>query len=164
MPRREKESGWRNRRKISRNFLRTLVFSATDVILLQKQEIGRMKFRMVHNNFNVLDLDRSLKFYREAFDMQEVRRINAEDGSFIIVYLEDGASSHQLELTWLRDRKEPYNLGDNEFHLAFKVDDYEAAHARHEKMGCICYENPAMGIYFVEDPDSYWLEVIPEKF
>lgn len=111
-----------------------------------------MKFRMVHNNFNVLDLDRSLKFYREAFDMQEVRRINAEDGSFIIVYLEDGASSHQLELTWLRDRKEPYDLGDNEFHLAFKVDDYEAAHARHEKMGCICYENPAMGIYFVEDP------------
>lgn len=163
MPRREKESGWRNRRKISRNFLRTLVFSATDVILLQKQEIGRMKFRMVHNNFNVLDLDRSLKFYREAFDMQEVRRINAEDGSFIIVYLEDGTSSHQLELTWLRDRKEPYDLGDNEFHLAFKVDDYEAAHARHEKMGCICYENPAMGIYFVEDPDSYWVEVVPEK-
>lgn len=122
-----------------------------------------MKFRMVHNNFNVLDLDRSLKFYREAFDMQEVRRINAEDGSFIIVYLEDGASSHQLELTWLRDRKEPYDLGDNEFHLAFKVDDYEAAHACHEKMGCICYENPAMGIYFVEDPDSYWVEVVPEK-
>ncbi len=123
-----------------------------------------MKFRMVHNNFNVLDLDKSLKFYAEAFDMHEVRRINAPDGSFIIVYLEDGNSSHQLELTWLRDRTEPYNLGDNEFHLAFKVDDYEAAHALHEKMGCICYENPEMGIYFCEDPDSYWVEVIPDKF
>ena len=58
-----------------------------------------MKFRMVHNNFNVLDLDKSLKFYRDAFNMHEVRRINAGDGAFIIVYLEDGSSTHQLELT-----------------------------------------------------------------
>ena len=122
-----------------------------------------MKFAMVHNNFNVLDLDRSLAFYAEAFDMKEVRRIAAPDGSFIIVYLTDGNSSHQLELTWLRDRKEPYDLGDDEFHLAFETDDFEAAHARHEKMGCICYENPAMGIYFCEDPDHYWLEVLPQK-
>lgn len=122
-----------------------------------------MKFQMVHNNFNVLDLAKSLKFYADAFDMHEVRRIAPADGSFIIVYLEDGSSMHQLELTWLRERKEPYNLGDNEFHLAFVTDDYNAAHARHQKMGCICYENPDMGIYFVEDPDGYWLEVIPAK-
>ncbi len=122
-----------------------------------------MKFRMVHNNFNVQDLEKSLRFYDEAFGMHEVRRINAADGSFIIVYLEDGTSSHQLELTWLRDHEGPYDLGDDEFHLAFRVDDYEAAHAHHEKMGCICYENPDMGIYFCEDPDHYWLEVIPEK-
>ena len=122
-----------------------------------------MKFRMVHNNFNVLDLDKSLKFYRDAFNMLEVRSINAGDGAFIIVYLEDGSSTHQLELTWLRDRKEPYDLGEDEFHLAFVVDDFEAAHALHEKMGCICFENKDMGIYFCEDPDGYWLEVIPEK-
>lgn len=122
-----------------------------------------MKFRMVHNNFNVFDLEKSIRFYQDAFGMREVRRIAAEDGSFVIVYLEDGNSVHQLELTWLRDRKTPYELGDNEFHLAFKVDDYETAHALHEKMGCICYENPEMGIYFVSDPDGYWLEVIPEK-
>ena len=54
-----------------------------------------MKFRMVHNNFNVLDLEKSLKFYADAFDMKEVRRINAPDGSFIIVYLEDGSSAHE---------------------------------------------------------------------
>lgn len=122
-----------------------------------------MKFRMVHNNFNVFDLEKSIRFYQDAFGMREVRRIAAEDGSFVIVYLEDGNSVHQLELTWLRDRKTPYELGDNEFHLAFKVDDYEAAHALHEKIGCICYENPEMGIYFVSDPEGYWLEVIPEK-
>ena len=120
-----------------------------------------MKFKMVHNNFNVFDLDKSIKFYNDAFDMTEVKRINAEDGSFIIVYLEDGNSAHRLELTWVRDMDRPYDLGDDEFHLAFEVDDYEAAHKRHADMGVICYENPEMGIYFVNDPDGYWLEIIP---
>ena len=122
-----------------------------------------MKFKMVHNNFNVFDLEKSLKFYAEAFDMKEVRRIDAKDGSFIIVYLEDGNSAHQLELTWMRDMDRPYNLGDNEFHLAFRVDDFDAAYARHKQMGCICYENTKMGIYFVNDPDGYWLEVLPTR-
>ena len=122
-----------------------------------------MKFRMVHNNLNVYDLEKSLKFYADALDLHEARRINAGDGSFIIVYLEDGSSSYQLELTWMREMTRPYDLGDNEFHLAFKVDDYEGAHKRHAEMGCICYENPAMGIYFIADPDGYWLEVLPEK-
>ena len=123
-----------------------------------------MTFTFAHNNFNVLDLDKSLAFYKEALGLTEIRRIAPEDGSFIIVYLGDGAgSAHALELTWLRDWERPYDLGDNEFHLAFTVDDFEAAHALHEKMGCICYENEAMGIYFINDPDDYWLEVIPAK-
>lgn len=120
-----------------------------------------MKFRMIHNNFNVLDLDKSLKFYAEALDMKETRRISAPDGSFIIVYLKCDKGDHLLELTWMRDMDRPYNLGDNEFHLAFETNDYEAAHARHKAMGCICYENPEMGIYFISDPDGYWLEIIP---
>lgn len=122
-----------------------------------------MQFRMIHNNLNVRDLDKSLEFYAAAFGLREVRRIAPSDGSFIIVCLEDGSSPHQLELTWMRAMDRPYDLGDNEFHLAFAVDDFAAAHARHEKMGCICFENPAMGIYFVNDPDGYWLEVLPAK-
>ena len=120
-----------------------------------------MKFRMVHNNFNVRDLKKSLDFYEKAFFMHEVRRIEKPD--FTIVYLEDGNSSHQLELTWLKDHPQAYDLGEDEFHLAFRVDDYEAAHSLHAEMGCICFENPAMGIYFVEDPDGYWLEVLPTR-
>ena len=122
-----------------------------------------MEFTFAHNNFNVLDLDKSMAFYRKALQLTEVRRIVAPDGSFIIVFLGDGKTKHQLELTWLKDRKEPYNLGDNEIHLAFKVDDFAGAHALHEKMGCICFENKAMGIYFINDPDDYWLEIIPQK-
>lgn len=122
-----------------------------------------MSFRFVHNNINILDLEKSLAFYEKALGLKEVRRKEASDGSFILVYLGDGVGTHQLELTWLRDRSEPYNLGDNEIHLAFSTDNYDSAHKLHEEMGCICYENPAMGIYFIVDPDGYWLEILPAK-
>jgi lactoylglutathione lyase len=122
-----------------------------------------VQFTFAHNNFNVLNLDKSLAFYKEALRLEEVRRHGAPDGSFILVFLGDAKTPHQLELTWLKDRGEPYNLGDNEFHLAFVVDDFAAAHALHEKMDCICYENKAMGIYFIHDPDDYWIEIIPKR-
>ena len=112
-----------------------------------------MVFKFLHNNFNVLNLEKSLKFYEDALGLKEVRGKVAGDGSFILVYLGDGQTPHQLELTWLCDRKEPYNLGENEFHLAFEAEDYSAAHKKHQEMGCIVYENPAMGIYFIADPD-----------
>ena len=122
-----------------------------------------MKFTFAHNNINVLDLEKSLAFYEEALGLTRGREIKPEDGSFHIVFLGDGVSIHVLELTWLRDWERPYNLGDNEFHLAFYVDDYDAAYKKHKEMGCICYENPGMGIYFISDPDGYWLEVVPAK-
>ena len=122
-----------------------------------------MDFRMVHSNRNILDLQKSMDFYREALNLHETGRIEPPDGSFIIVYLEGVLSGFQLELTWLRDRREPYNLGDNEIHLAFTTNDFEAALAKHKKMGCICYENPEMGIYFISDPDGYWVEILPMR-
>ena len=120
-----------------------------------------MQFKMIHENYNVADLAKSMAFYEEALGLKETRRKEAADGSFIIVYLANENSDFELELTWLRDMDRPYNLGDCEFHLAFRTDDYEAAHAKHEAMGCICYENPQTGIYFIKDPDGYWLEVLP---
>ncbi|MBQ8041359.1 MAG: VOC family protein [Lachnospiraceae bacterium] len=122
-----------------------------------------MEFTFAHNNFNVCDLDKSLAFYKEALGLVEVRRKEAADGSFIIVFLGDGQSKHLLELTWLRDWDRPYNLGDNEFHLAFTATDFDAAYAKHKEMGCICYENPKMGIYFINDPDEYWIEIVPVR-
>ena len=121
-----------------------------------------MKFTFAHNNLNVYDLDKSLAFYQEALDLQVVRTKEASDGSFILKYLGDGVTPHQLELTWLRDMDRPYELGDNEIHLAFQVDDFDAAFKKHKEMGCVCYENPSMGIYFIEDPDGYWLEIVPK--
>ena len=120
-------------------------------------------FTFNHFNFNVLDLERSLKFYDEALGLKPVREKLAKDGSFRLVFLGDGVTGFQLELTYLVDRTEPYDLGECEFHLAMETPDMEAAHARHEAMGCICFENPSMGISFIEDPDGYWIEIIPQR-
>jgi len=122
-----------------------------------------MKFSINHCNINVFDLEKSLNFYQEALGLVEVRRKEAQDGSFILSFLGDEVTAFRIELTWMRDRKEPYNLGDNESHIAFVVDDYAAALEHHKKMGCICYENQSMGIYFIEDPDGYWLEILPTR-
>lgn len=119
-----------------------------------------MKFQFAHNNFNVLDLEKSLKFYDEALGFKPARKL--ERPGFTLAYLSDGGQTpHELELTWIHGRKEPYNLGENEFHLAVRTDDFEAAHAKHKAMGCICFENEEMGIYFISDPDGYWIEILP---
>ncbi len=122
-----------------------------------------LKFTCVHNNFNVLDMEKSIAFYKEALGLHVVRQRTAEDGSFILTFLADDSSAHQVELTWLRDRKEAYDLGDNEIHLAYMAEDMEEAHKHHQEMGCICFENQKMGIYFIEDPDGYWIEIVPDR-
>ena len=99
-----------------------------------------MKFHFLHENFNVLDLEKSIKFYEEALGLKVVREKFAEDGSYKIVY-----------------------LGDEEFHLAFEVDNYDEAFKKHTEMGCVVFVNEKMGIYFITDPDGYWLEILPPK-
>lgn len=118
-------------------------------------------FHFNHFNFNVLNLEKSLQFYKNALGLKEVRRKEAADGRFILVYLGDGENSFTLELTWLRERTKKYNLGDEEFHLAFATDHFEEVHLKHKEMGIILYENPEMGIYFIGDPDGYWIEIVP---
>lgn len=117
-------------------------------------------FTFNHFNFNVKDLDRSLKFYHDALGLTEVSRTDNAD--FTIVFLGDGKTGFRLELTWLKDRTEAYDLGEQEYHLAMTADDYEKAHELHKKNGWICFENPGMGIYFIEDPDGYWIEIVKD--
>ncbi len=118
--------------------------------------------RFPHTNFHVLDLNRSLDFNEKALDLREVRRVTAPDGTFVIVFLGDGETDYPLELTWLRDREQPYDLGEGELHVAFRVADKRAAHALHREMGCICFENAEMNLYFIRDPDGYWLEILDQ--
>ena len=123
-----------------------------------------IKARFDHFNFNVLDLEKSLAFYEKALGLKEVRRKVASDESFILVYLGDTEGHFTLELTWLRDRTEAYNLGECEYHLCVLVPgDYAATREYHREMGCIAYENHDMGLYFITDPDGYWIEILPVK-
>lgn len=122
-----------------------------------------MEGKAIHRCLHVLDLEKSLAFYEQALGMTEIRRMGPEDGSWTNAFIGNSASGFQLELTWNRGRTEPYDNGGRDSHLAFTVPDFEAAHALHEQMGCICYENAAMGLYFIEDPDGCWLEILPEK-
>lgn len=123
-----------------------------------------IKARFDHFNINVLDLQRSIAFYEKALGLKEHHRKEASDGSFTLVYMADDQENFLLELTWLKDRKEAYELGDNESHLCFRVaGDYDAVRAYHKEMECVCFENEAMGLYFINDPDDYWIEVLPMK-
>ena len=120
--------------------------------------------RFDHYNFNVLDLEKSIAFYEKALGLKEARRKTASDGSFILVYLSDGKTGFTLELTWMRDRTEPYDLGECEFHLCMKIPgNYDEVRLFHKEMNCVCYENTDMGLYFIEDPDGYWIEILPEE-
>jgi len=122
-----------------------------------------MTFLIDHTNINVKDLDKSLDFYKTALGLHEVKTIEDKDGAFKLVFISDEKEQHTIELTWLKDREAPYDLGDNEWHICFRPDDYKAAYKLHKDMGCICYENKDMGLYFIADPDGYWLEIVPQR-
>lgn len=124
----------------------------------------QIKSRFDHCNINVTDLDKSIAFYKEALGLEVSHRKVAEDESFILVYLTDGVSPFLLELTWLRDHPQAYDLGENESHICIRVDgDYDQIRKYHKDMGCVCFENEKMGLYFINDPDDYWIEVLPLK-
>jgi lactoylglutathione lyase len=115
-----------------------------------------------HYNYNVLNLEKSLAFYEKALGFKLHHQQKAEDGSFLITFLTDNLSPFFLELTWLRDWEKPYELGDNEQHLCVRIaGDYEQIRQFHKENGWVCYENHDMGLYFIEDPDGYWIEILP---
>ena len=123
-----------------------------------------IKSRFDHFNINVLDLERSIEFYQKALGLKEKKRKVASDGSFILVYLGEETTGFLLELTWLRDKKEPYELGENESHLCMRVEgDYDEIRKYHKELGCVCYENTSMGLYFINEQDNYWIEILPVK-
>lgn len=127
----------------------------------KKRKDFPMKAKMVHRCIHVLDLDKSLKFYKKALGLDVVREMGPDDGSWKNVYIGNDTTDFELELTWNNGRVEPYDNGGRDTHLAFAVDDMDATRALHEEMGCVCFVNERMGIYFIEDPDGCWLEIVP---
>ena len=122
--------------------------------------------RVIHSMIRVFDLDRSVAFYREAFGLDLVERLDFDD--FTLAYLRNAESDFELELTWNHDQAEPYEHGSGYGHLAVSVEDVDAEHARFTEAGLsprnlVDMEHegkPLARIFFVADPDGYQIEVI----
>lgn len=122
-----------------------------------------MKAKFVHRCTHVLDKEATIKFYQEALGMKVVREMGPEDGSWTNAFMANDEVPFEIELTWNRGQVEPYDNGGKDTHIAFAVDDFDAFHELHEKMGCIIRENPRMGLYFIADPEGQWIEILPAK-
>ena len=122
-----------------------------------------MKAKFIHRCTHVLDKQASIAFYEKALGMHVVREMGPDDGSWTNTYLANDETPFDIELTWNNGRTEPYENGGRDTHIAFEVDDYDAAHELHEQMGCIVFENPRMHLYFIADPDGQWIEILPAK-
>lgn len=127
-----------------------------------------MHCKMTHEMIRVYDLDRSLKFYADALGLTETRRKDKPEGKFTLVYLGDGESDFELELTYNYDPDKPYELGTGYGHLAVYVDDLESAREEHASKGYNV--GPLKGLnagkpnyYFLTDPDGYQIEVLQRK-
>ena len=123
-----------------------------------------MKFETVHTCIRVADLEASVKFYTEALGYVETRRMDKPEDQFTLVFLSDGTSQHQLELTYNYDHG-PYDIGNGFSHVAMVTDDLEAAHGRHRSLGYQVTEMYSVrggkpNIYFITDPDGYDVEII----
>ena len=122
-----------------------------------------MDFRFAHNCLYVLDLQRSLDFYKKALGLEPVRWMHPSDMDATLAFLSDGKSVHQLELACVAGRTEPYDVGERKYHIAFAARDMAAAKALHESMGCIVRDPETEPVYFIRDPDGYEIEIIPEE-
>ncbi len=124
-----------------------------------------MDYTMIHSCIRVMDLEKSTRFYQQAFGFELARRLDFPEHKFTLAYLRAPGGPFELELTWNHDQKEPYELGNGYSHLAVGVSDLEASHRRHEELGL--GPKPLKGLaggearfYFLTDPDGYLVEVV----
>lgn len=127
-----------------------------------------MEFKMLHTCIRVMDLEKSLEFYKGALGLLETRRKDYPDDEFTLVYLSDSDGHFELELTYNYDPQEPYVIGNGYSHMAVSADDIEASRQRHMDMGYEVSELTGLPgspprYYFVTDPDGYEVEVIRAK-
>ncbi len=121
-----------------------------------------MSFAFNHFNFNVQDLDRSIRFYQEVLGLHEVRRSVYDHA--IYVFLGDDSTGFTLELTWLKDHPQAYDLGERDFHhLAMSTPDYEGSYDKLAAMGLIYSGDKTTTEFMITDPDGYIIEIIHEK-
>lgn len=125
--------------------------------------------KMIHTMIRVSDLERSVKFYRDALEL-EIKDQYVFDG-FSLTYLANKETGFELELTHNHDQSEPYDLGNGYGHLAVSVDDIESAHQRIKSLGIEAGDIKAFDhqqkhlatFFFITDPDGYKIEFLQRQ-
>jgi lactoylglutathione lyase len=119
--------------------------------------------RFLHTMVRVRDLDRALEFFVGQLGLRELRRKDSEKGRFTLVFLGTGAPDDpaEIELTYNWDQSEPYTVGRNFGHLAFRVDDIYETCARLNAAGVAILRPPRDGhMAFVRSPDQISVELL----
>ena len=125
--------------------------------------------RYIHSMIRVLNEAASVDFYDRAFGLKVAERLDFD--TFTLIYLANGESGTELELTVNKGRTEPYDLGDGYGHVAFSVDDVDAEHARLTEAGfqprkLVDFAPGGEVIarfFFIKDPDGYEIEVLQRQ-
>ena len=124
-----------------------------------------MAARMLHTCIRVMNLEKSLEFYKNALGLVEIRRKDFPKHKFTLVYLSDAPGGYEIELTYNYDPEKPYDLGNGFSHIAVGADDIVSLREKHMEMGYEVTELKGLPgepprYYFVTDPDGYKVEVI----
>lgn len=123
--------------------------------------------KIIHSMVRVQHLDASLKFYADCFGLQPAHRLDFP--SFSLVYLRNAENDAEIELTWNRDRSEPYIHGDGYGHVGMCVADALADRARLLELGYSPLDIKEFKAddgtliaryFFIQDPDGYKVEVL----
>jgi lactoylglutathione lyase len=117
--------------------------------------------KYLHTMVRVTDLDASLRFYRDALGLVELRRKDYPQGRYTLVFLAaPGDDSAQVELTFNWE-PESYAGGRNFGHLAYEVDDIYATCQRLKEQGVTINRPPRDGhMAFVRSPDQISIELL----
>jgi lactoylglutathione lyase len=117
--------------------------------------------KYLHTMVRVTDLEASLRFYRDALGLVELKRNEYPQGRYTLVFLAaPGDESAQIELTFNWD-PETYAGGRNFGHLAYAVDDIYASCQRLREHGVTINRPPRDGrMAFVRSPDQISIELL----
>lgn len=127
-----------------------------------------MDFKMLHTCLRVMDLEKSLEFYKGALGLVETKRKDFPEDEFTLVFLSDEARNYELELTYNYNPENPYIIGDGYSHIAVSIADLEGSREKVKEMGYEVSELSGLPggpnkFYFITDPDGYEVEVIRAK-
>jgi lactoylglutathione lyase len=122
--------------------------------------------KVIHAMIRVLELERSLKFYRDAIWLQVSQKLDFPD--FALVYLRSRENDFEIELTLNKGRTEAYTHGTGYGHVGVCVDDLDAEHARIKALGIAANDIKEFKegdrliarFFFMQDPDGYKIEVL----